>query len=509
MLFEDITLPAYAKEILNNYLIPSGPGSPPEMLLLALNVFCSRILCHNRVKIKGYYKEEFFPNIYGLTFAISGAGKDRVVSHIQSCYEDIFNEHREQFDGMHGSIIMELDNFVLEKSKENKDAGKSGWSKSRQEAYVLDNTPREACEEMSSATPEGFVAAREILERYGFGSLHFSNSEFLDYIMATNVTKEDILDILKDCYELGHNGSKITKGDKTIKIIKGVPQTMLVFSSIAGLLKEEKLNTKLDTFFNRGFARRSLVCYPEPIFYDREKLPFQDFIKQQEKSLDQKDKIKALFKIVNQNTQKNLASKEGVKILIENDNIKNYIYNYENYCAQMAEKIPEHEAEPFKSILLDSSRKIIRLASVICAFEQKDRRSDGNYELTVENFEMAREQVEFYYEQFTKFYNRVEISDTEQVYLFILKTQDKKEITKMLLRDQKFAPARNGAVPAWLSNLLDKELPEYCAIKNKELVTVKGRNYKHYRIIDGSKSKMESLSELQKEIDKNLPDELK
>ena len=46
-------IPNYAKEILYNYLIPLNPRVPVESLLLTLNIECSKLVCFNRVKIRG------------------------------------------------------------------------------------------------------------------------------------------------------------------------------------------------------------------------------------------------------------------------------------------------------------------------------------------------------------------------------------------------------------------------------------------------------------------------
>ncbi|MFH1997228.1 MAG: DUF3987 domain-containing protein [Patescibacteria group bacterium] len=477
----EITLPAYAKNILDNYLIPLNPGAQLEMLLLALNVYCSRILCHNRVKIHGFYPKPIYPNIYGITFAISGSGKDRVLSYLDDCYADVWQKHNEQFIELRKGLISKLEQRAQQLSDEMKTGNTGGWSKKKMEDYVERYSPREIQEEMSSATPEGVVALREALGAIEVGSLHFSNSEFIDYIMNTTSTGEDILAILKDCYEHGDSGSKITKGNKLVNIVKDVPQTMLVFSSISGLIEDGKTSKQLDDFFCRGMARRSLVCFPKSKKHNTD-ITFEEYNNKKKIAEAIKCKITELFNEVHRKTADNMLE-GGAKIIISDETLKRYIFEYEKHTEQMSDKVPVEEAEPFKSVTEALPRKVIRLAGIITMMRGQTL-VDGGYPMSIEDFEMAREQVEFYFEQFSAFYKRVAISDVEKVMAFFLKEQNKIEITKTTLRKQRFTKVRPEQFSRWLDNLLEKEMPEYCAINKKMLVELKGRNYIYYRIED-------------------------
>jgi hypothetical protein len=497
----DIQLPKYAKNILENYLIPLNPGAQEEMLLLALNIYTSRILCHNRVKIYGYDTKPIYPNIYGLTFAISGAGKDRAVKTLADCYKPVENEHYTLFENMRKSTILELEDYAKKRTKES-ECEKTGkklpkWSLAVRNKYVEDNTPREIQEEMSNATPEGFVAIREAISDIDYGSLHFGNSEFIDYIVNSGKSnKEDILDLLKDCYEFGDNGSKITKGDKTVKKVRDVPQTMLVFSSVAGLLKDGMATSKLEAFFRRGFARRSLVCYPSNEKNELKDIPYAEYKKTMKKASEYEQIITELFSKAHDYTNKNITQKDEWekvrKVIIDDPALEEYMYEYDQTNKKLANEVPDHEAEPFKSIHMDHRRKVTRLAANITVFRNPTGvDKQGNYHMTVEDFEYARQQVEFYYQQFYKFYNRVEVSDVELIYNFIIREQDKQKINKTLLRKQKFVPKNRSTLKHWLEDMLNEQLPEFCEMKDKKWVeTLVGKSkYPHYRIEDKTKPK--------------------
>jgi hypothetical protein len=101
--------------------------------------------------------------------------------------------------------------------------------------------------------------------------------------------------------------------------------------------------------------------------------------------------------------------------------------------------------------------KMIKLAWVIACFQWDDK-------VLWKSIEQAIYQTEFFWEQFRKFYWREKILDVEKIAHFIIKNQDKKEITKTDLRKLEYAPHARDWQTKWVNDAIS-QLEEFCTEK--------------------------------------------
>lgn len=468
-------LPISSKLFLEGFFMTMFPTTPEESMLLLLNITCSRILCYNRVKIRSKNgKIDLFPNLYGITFMPSGAGKDAPANELKKMILPIIKDHEtEEAEYFHEALTK-----IDEKSKAE------GWTQAITRNYKMQYGPRKLHEEIGNATAEGLIAARAEYSRARFGSIHFAHSEFIDYISTNQKegVKADFLAVLKDVYEHGDNKVKETKGDKDQVVVRGVPQTMMVHSSLSGLVEDKTANTQLKNFFDRGFARRSLICYP-----DRRK-EYEDIsIKEQEEN-DETEKvvssdIRDLFVSIDKNTKKlvtkNYADRnqeyfEQEKVIMISDEVMIAFREYTAAMNKVVSSLNHFESESMVAVWQDNPRKALRLAACIAMMNHPEC-----LEILSEDFEQAIYQVGFFSKQFVKFYKHRAPDVLERIYDFIKINQDMIEVSKTELRRHFFEPKT-------FAKEFDSLLPllaEYCEVNNEQLKNISGgRKYSFYRI---------------------------
>jgi len=454
-----ITLPNYAKEILDKYLRPLNNGAPFETLLMSLNVECARVLCYNRVRITGL-NVNIFPNIYGLTFTNSGAGKDRVNHHIRKLTKQIEIEWEE----------MENQQFNLKKAIVDREVDGLDLTAPAKEKLKRERYPRRLVRFMTDATPEGLLAMREEMSKGYFAGIHFQIAEFGDYIASRDKLKDYILTILKEVYEDGSSVKKVLKMDRVNDSADGVPQTMLAYTSPEMLLEDSVANITLKTFFDRGMARRCFICYPE----DKKRYityTFEEKYKRIEDAENQKQVMSKYFLEVNRLT-KPFDVNTYKQITISMEAFRAFS-DYEDYNKIEAEKLKQG---CFKPELGDRHRKSLRIAGIIAAFEHPEK-----LEITTEDFELAIMQVEMFGEQFRKFYQRPVKSEVEQVYEYILDNQETSKISKSKLKGLQCAPKDNNKKVEWVDDLIE-ELVEFCEEKKSTLDIEEWQNGTIYKI---------------------------
>ena len=362
-----------------------------------------------------------------MVFMPSGFGKDRALFYMKKCFEEVS-----------ASIETRVEGYITDTEETNtQHAENQDWSAKRVRGYIADNTPYYLSDTIGDATPEGLLSLRKEFEKAEFGSLHFSNSEFIDYICTKDANKIYMISLLKDAFEEGNNPHKMIKSSKVNNAVSGVPQTMLVHSSLSGLLENEGANQTLKDFFNRGLARRSFVCYPN---ISKAKL-----IRNTSDYSEHLLKAQQLFSKVFKNTQKN-------NIIGVPQDVVNTYRAYEEYNFEMASKIKDYEYEAKRSELMDRHRKSLRMAAIIAIFSRPDDVDmDGKYNITAEDFELAREQVEFYSQQFKALYERKAPSDATRIYDLL----KKKEMSKGEIGELPLAPTNSNKKTFWLDNTID------------------------------------------------------
>lgn len=238
---------------LANHIHKASPMTPMSVIHLNIYHAVSEMLCFHRVRIDFSPIEKPFPNVYAINFMRSGGGKDRVLNHIKQCIT--FYKNKEAIsDAIYKRNIDDIEEVTKQLVK-NKELKESSVKK-----YKDDNAPRQITTNTSNGTIEGIVSMRETMFDNAIGHVNFSHSEFANFI-STNVDSAVLLNFFVEVYE-GKNEPKMIKGNKRCRAIDGVPNTMFAFSSIHGLVDNDKANDKFKSFLRSGFARRCFLSFP-------------------------------------------------------------------------------------------------------------------------------------------------------------------------------------------------------------------------------------------------------
>lgn len=251
----DLKLPL-SIEIYLEILQDLNPTVPREMLLIQLESKISHFLCSVGYRINGISEVDTPPNFYGMIFFRSGGGKNRPLSQIDYML----------FDNWFKNFSQEYEDWKLFTIKAVEDEAdlRYGASKTKKSEYIENNRPRALQRKLGDATPEGFLADRQMLQDFKKGSTYTFISEFGDYILNQSPTRETMLTLLKDAFDMGNTEVKIIKGDREAKAVSDVPSVAMFTTSLRGLM-DGVGNNLLNRFLDSGFARRCFVVVPERI----------------------------------------------------------------------------------------------------------------------------------------------------------------------------------------------------------------------------------------------------
>jgi hypothetical protein len=236
-----------------DYLKLSLRGVPDDVVILITLFQLSRISMMHRQTVEN--EGTIHPVcVYGINFMPSGTGKDKTIAVVNNLLMKPYFDNFERLEKEYRDRVYK-DLFSEAKEKFSDNSNKI-------DKYIADNMPRRLADSFFDATMEGFIAQRETYEGAGFGGTSIIISEFSDYILNDSSIREQMLSLVKEVYEEGNSGAKITKYQKVTKPVKGVPSSVLFQSSPNGLMDEAGSKKILD-FLSRGLARRALICYPE------------------------------------------------------------------------------------------------------------------------------------------------------------------------------------------------------------------------------------------------------
>lgn len=471
--YMDISIPTKTKEVLDRYLKPLSYGSPDEMLLLSHLVFISRVLCYNRVRIEKE-GQTLFPNIYGMCFLGSGRGKDRTVAFLSDMYQDFTGACNLLHDAYRERRIMEIEEYIENKSGDDgKSLSNAQKQRMRDEMY-----PRPLINVLSSGTVEGLHAMRVEYQFAGFGAVHFQNSEFIDYIKASDQNRLMFLTYLKEIYEHGNSEAKITKSDPLAKPVSGIPQTMLVHSSLSGLVDDQNTSVAFKEFLERGNARRCIVCCPEDgpdVSHNEDELSYDEDRKRKLDANAVLDTLRAYARDVYIATT---VENGGEPIVMKlSDEANRAYYEYEKKNRGLVKRYRHRTQDSEVAEIGDRARRAVRVAACLAAFEHPES-------LVIEksDFEIAVSMINMYADQFERVANLKRTLDSEKMISFILNNQETKEVTRMMIYKQPFAPSNRNQWKGWFESV-QEDVREICQERGLCLVELNGaRNTKHYRI---------------------------
>jgi len=241
-------LPVKTNEFINNYMIPSTRRSAPlDMMVLALYMQTSEILCWNRVKVINEQGKLEFPMLYAFNFAKSGAYKDQVIDVIKETTAETVSIKKFEVKQMRYAEMM--DSYKLEVAKETKAEDKKAVPK-----------PKKFNDEIKGGSIQGLQSHRINASKMGVGHVHYSNSEFLDRYSTKDSNLDEFFASAKDAWSKGDTNSDIVISEMR-EDVRGVPFTFLLHGSSDSLKDNPKVYAKFKSILSTGIAKRSIVLY--------------------------------------------------------------------------------------------------------------------------------------------------------------------------------------------------------------------------------------------------------
>jgi hypothetical protein len=218
-----------------------------------LNAVFSHIVSSCRIKFI-LDEKRHIPNIYSITLAPSGLGKDKAYGDIRCLtegFEEIFKNENESQKcqaecDIEASALQQCEN-ATQKAKFIKQESE----KIRSLKFCI-----------TSGTSQGLFADCTCLQRSKFGALFVNIEELgLDLGYMSDMQKLFMNDLIK-LYE-GKLVQHTTKDYNDARDISGVGCTCLFYSDPSKLLKDDKTAKYFETLLDAGLARRSFIAYQE------------------------------------------------------------------------------------------------------------------------------------------------------------------------------------------------------------------------------------------------------
>jgi len=468
-------IPQNTKLLLEHYLQPLGRSTPTDILLITHYVYISRLLCYNRVRVD-IGDRKIFPNLYAIYFAQSGAGKDRTGGLLEAAYANVRSIQTGLCDKHIDDIEQTNERYLSEQVDDGKGGKKNKFTAPQKQRYLDKHEPRSIVEVSGNGTIEGLESARIEMERAGFGSTHFSISEFVDFISSGNPTKIEAINFIKELYEEGNSLAKATKGEKHSKPVNGVPCTMLAYSSKEGIEDSQEAERTLKALVGRGFARRCIISLPDKHSYN-----ILSPQKKQAARREAKEVLPMVRSMIDEIYQETRPYPEAgeYKTMTMTQEAEYLHLQYEEEVVEEAVNNPKKLSENECSELADRHGRAVRLSACVAIYEHPK-----SLVITVDDYKNAMSMIEYFATQFLKATKTQKILKSEQLYNFILNTQDKEIITKTNIYKQGIGPSGNSNQAKWLDGITE-ELKDFCEEQGKELHILKGKGrLVHYRIED-------------------------
>lgn len=461
-------LPKLTQFILEDYLMPLYPRASVETLVLAILFEISKILCHNRVTISNeeIQTRDTFPNIYAMAFMRSGEGKDITVKTMKDLIAPFQHKCKAEFNEWYDSVTKEIETEIEEKN----------LTKTKAYEYREANAPRYLKMNIdSSSTFEGFLAQRQAFDRARFGCTYWADGEIYDTIKSNNSNIVQFKKANKEAYDHGENQDKVLKSNKKPCDVKRVPHLMYLY----GAIDSEEQEDSFRSFFNMGFARRTLVAMPkekkEFIRIDREtKRKDRNFANNNLKLIQ-----RFLYEIAERVEIDKKFIHDGNKKFTMTENAVQLYTDYEEDCAESAFKMQDVNNEGIVVEVKNRPWKMLKLSCVIAC--------QNNTECVIrkKDIETAIYLTDFYGKQFADFYQRENVSLTQKVIAYIIKNG---AVTKGQLRDSKVISGSQYEKTSKMNVLFEGgALKEALALDDKILIIKKvgkKKNTKAYAIID-------------------------
>jgi len=334
-------------------------------------------------------------NMYAITFMPSGEGKDKAVKLLLKTfcqpYFALFNRFNSEY--------MIEQKYKIEAEAEQK-FGDSAIDMNR---YKNEKEARRLIPVVTDGTSEGLTSMRHSFQLAGFGGVTVRISEFGDFILAENQARYDFMSIIGDMFDDGSTKAKVIKGDKVAVEIVGVPNNFFAHTSFYDLL-EGSGNKKLKALFNRGFARRSFICFPQEYKYKRitttQNDPRTSYLKDLEDEKIENELLSEIDDFFKNMTESfaNILLKPMPDLWLEMDT-EILFRMYLEHNAVRIEKMNIFSEEAIRAEIKHRHWKALKLSGMIAMFEHPD-----DLRVRLQDAQTAIYIAEFFGEHFGRFY---------------------------------------------------------------------------------------------------------
>lgn len=250
----DITkLPIEITSIIEEVMKPLNPTVPEEILVLQLEAKIAQFLCFEGVRLVDRGYAPIPPNIYAMIFFKSGGGKNKPLKEIDNYL----------FKNWWAGVMDNWSTFNRERIRELTAEAEERYQslKSKQTDYVERFRPRHVLNTIRDGTEEGLIAERETYSAWGGGSTFVFIEEFKKFIFSRNPAREQFLTMIEQIFDYGDSYGKVVKGDKDTISVVNVPCNAL-FTTVYNGFEEGYKRSALIDMLNSGFARRCFVAMP-------------------------------------------------------------------------------------------------------------------------------------------------------------------------------------------------------------------------------------------------------
>lgn len=452
-------LPSLVRETLQGFFHPLAMDIDDLSLLNVINVKLSQLFSAKRIKFEGNQGQSLI-NYYAINICPSGGGKDQSLNLLNKWvfkdFKNDFYKERETFlDQKETDIRMEACNrYKKNEAKIN--------------AYIEEKLGdiRTLHFEENPKTPEGFYSSCLGFLNYEQGSVFVRNSEFASTMKNPKPEKLTSYDAIMEASE-GNLAVTTTKGDKKSKQIEGVPVNVIFVTDGAILVEDKKAKDLFLSYLQKGFARRSNICYqkfPE-IKYQPD---FEKAEADKQQAFRNARTIAGQLEIIYNKIPFNAVIKMDIEA-------KKTLHSYNELCKKQAEELQGNE----KDIVLVDIRqrfwKAYKMAALIACINNPEKMV-----VTDQEANMAIYQIELFHQSFKDYIGTKPKADHEKVYYFLYQNQGS-WVSKTALREQNFVHPNN--FKKWWEEVYE-HVESFAESKGFTLVSEKGKGIKvNYKLV--------------------------
>lgn len=371
-----------------DYVLRQNSKAKPSVVYLMVLKHLADMVSRGRVWVE-HDNDKSLISFSFMLFSRTGGGKDRSNNDIHKCF---FSGSTEVYEQALEDAYKQQEKKVFDDARKNYPEEKE---KIQRDYYIKAHTPRMVGVSSDTlTTPEGYVADRLAISKYPFGSVCVIDKEFGDTLESFDKTSKTLFMLMKTAWENGETSNKSTKGEKTLKLVKGVPMTLLSYSTVKNF-KTTKAGDELLKLLNGGWLRRSLIAYdtsvpvmreaPVPLTMEEYKAKKLQLIEDNAKN----SKINQYFG----DLQYDLIKMAGQKIIYSDDAGLRFV-NYEAEMGYLSEQqFIQDDDETMKMADFDGRAwQVFRLAGLLAIIERKK-------EVDLESLENAINIVDYFSKQ--------------------------------------------------------------------------------------------------------------